>query len=78
MCKIIMGPCRILVSYEPWPAVFRCDNQTRYPPMCKVIFFYYQLLEDYNQKLISDLVGRSGLASSTRILASLWLFQTID
>lgn len=35
MCKMIMGPCRILVSYEPWPAVFRCDNQTRYPPMCK-------------------------------------------
>ncbi|KAK9504914.1 hypothetical protein O3M35_009082 [Rhynocoris fuscipes] len=35
MCKMIMGPCRILTSFEPWPAVFRCDNQTRYPPMCK-------------------------------------------
>ncbi|CAH1406701.1 unnamed protein product [Nezara viridula] len=35
MCRIVMGPCRILTTYEPWPPWFQCDNTTRFPPRCK-------------------------------------------
>uniref|UniRef100_A0A0K8S5C7 Protein smoothened n=1 Tax=Lygus hesperus TaxID=30085 RepID=A0A0K8S5C7_LYGHE len=35
MCKMIQGPCRIVTTYEQWPSVFRCENNTRYPTMCK-------------------------------------------
>ncbi|CAB0012230.1 unnamed protein product, partial [Nesidiocoris tenuis] len=35
MCKMIQSPCRIVTTYEQWPSVFRCENVTRYPSMCK-------------------------------------------
>ncbi|XP_014239427.1 protein smoothened [Cimex lectularius] len=35
MCNATLGPCRILATYQPWPSIFRCDNQTRYPTRCK-------------------------------------------
>ncbi|XP_069696692.1 protein smoothened isoform X2 [Periplaneta americana] len=35
MCKMTVGPCRILESYKSWPSFFRCDDTVRFPPMCK-------------------------------------------
>ncbi|XP_075238286.1 smoothened, frizzled class receptor [Lycorma delicatula] len=35
MCKMIMGPCRILAIDHGWPSVLKCDNFTKYPLGCK-------------------------------------------
>ncbi|XP_022199353.2 protein smoothened [Nilaparvata lugens] len=35
MCKMIMGPCRILAVDHGWPLFLQCDNTTKFPSGCK-------------------------------------------
>ncbi|KAJ9592921.1 hypothetical protein L9F63_015426, partial [Diploptera punctata] len=35
MCKMTIGPCRILELEHYWPSFFHCDDQEKFPPMCK-------------------------------------------
>jgi hypothetical protein len=36
-----VGPCRLLDSNNNWPSFFKCDDTTRFPPMCKVRLLYF-------------------------------------
>lgn len=36
MCKMAMGPCRILELERGWTTPLRCDDTNRFPPNCKV------------------------------------------
>lgn len=36
MCKMTMGPCRLLYNDKNFPSFLKCDDLTRFPPMCKV------------------------------------------
>ncbi|XP_049856044.1 smoothened homolog [Schistocerca gregaria] len=35
MCKVTVSPCRILDVEGIWPSFLKCDNMTKFPPMCK-------------------------------------------
>nr|CAD7401266.1 unnamed protein product [Timema poppensis] len=35
MCKIALGPCRILQGTTSWLSFLKCEDSARFPPMCK-------------------------------------------
>ncbi|KAG8243117.1 hypothetical protein J6590_052374 [Homalodisca vitripennis] len=35
MCKVLLGPCRILTTENAWPMALRCHNTTDFPSGCK-------------------------------------------
>ncbi|EZA47218.1 Protein smoothened [Ooceraea biroi] len=35
MCKMISGPCRLLLNHTIWPSFIRCDNAELFPQSCK-------------------------------------------
>ncbi|XP_046396716.1 protein smoothened isoform X2 [Ischnura elegans] len=36
MCRLVMGPCRIVrMHFGEWPDFLQCANTTKFPPMCK-------------------------------------------
>ncbi|XP_071451217.1 protein smoothened [Hetaerina americana] len=36
MCRLVMGPCRIVrMHFGEWPDFLQCFNTTKFPPMCK-------------------------------------------
>lgn len=41
MCKMALGPCRILELERGWTSPLRCDDTSRFPPLCKVSSFFF-------------------------------------
>lgn len=35
MCKMVLGPCRMLLNHTIWPSFAKCDNTKLFPPLCK-------------------------------------------
>lgn len=35
MCKLVLGPCRMLLNHTIWPSFARCENTELFPPSCK-------------------------------------------
>ncbi|XP_029176490.1 protein smoothened isoform X2 [Nylanderia fulva] len=35
MCKMVSGPCRMLINHTIWPSFAKCDNTKLFPRLCK-------------------------------------------
>ncbi|XP_072744512.1 protein smoothened isoform X1 [Anoplolepis gracilipes] len=35
MCKMVLGPCRMLINHTIWPNFAKCDNTELFPRLCK-------------------------------------------
>ncbi|XP_011339232.2 protein smoothened isoform X3 [Ooceraea biroi] len=35
MCKMVSGPCRLLLNHTIWPSFAKCDNAKLFPRLCK-------------------------------------------
>ncbi|XP_012278979.1 protein smoothened [Orussus abietinus] len=35
MCKLVLGPCRILFNHTLWPNFIKCENSKLFPRLCK-------------------------------------------
>lgn len=35
MCKMVSGPCRMLINHTIWPSFAKCDNTELFPRLCK-------------------------------------------
>lgn len=35
MCKMVSGPCRMLINHTIWPNFAKCDNTKLFPRLCK-------------------------------------------
>lgn len=35
MCRMVSGPCRMLINHTIWPSFAKCDNTKLFPRLCK-------------------------------------------
>lgn len=35
MCKMVSGPCRMLINHTIWPSFAKCDNTKLFPRLCQ-------------------------------------------